>query len=110
MLAKYTRVLVHRDMAATIPATVFEHEVEVLKDMHGEDKITLDDEQPDLPPVEVDAAEEYDRLVAYYGQSEAGMSHAERVFGRSPKGLEAYAWRKPRKGKAADADPDNGGD
>ena len=111
MQAKHVRALVRRDMAETISTSVFEHELEVLRDIHGEANVSVVDALPDVAPVEIDAAEEFDRLVSYYGTSESGQPFAERVFGRGPRGLEAYAYRKPKPGKkgvAADTDPDNG--
>lgn len=113
MLAKHIRALVRRDMAETISISVFEHELEVLKDIHGEANISVVDPLPDVAPVEIDSGEEFDRLSQYYGTNESGQSYAERVFGRGARGLEAYAWRKPkagRKGAAADSGPDNAGD
>jgi len=100
MLAKHVTVLVRRDMAEIISTSVFEHEVELLKDMHGEGAIELVADGPDYPPVEIDSAEEFDRLKAFYGNDETGQMFAERVFGRSHKGLEAYAHKPAKKGKA----------
>lgn len=112
MQAKHIRALVRRDMAETISTSVFEHEIEVLKEIHGEANVSIADPLPDVAPVEIDSAEEFDRLMQCYGTSESGQPYAERVFGRGARGLEAYAYRKPKAGKraaVADADPDNAG-
>lgn len=101
MLAKHVQVLVRRDMAEVIPVTCFEHEVEVLRDVHGDGAIDVIDTLPDVKPVEIDSAEEMDRLTNTYGTNESGQPFAERVFGRSHRGLEAYAHKPARKGKAA---------
>ena len=102
MLAKHVTVLVRRDMAEAIPVAVFEHEVEILKDIHGEGNVDLiEDGVPDYPAVEIDSGEEMDRLMNTYGQGDSGQFYAERVYGRSHKGLEAFA-HKPSKTAAAD--------
>lgn len=111
MLAKYVTCNVRRDMTTIIPVACFEHEVELLKAIHGDSNIEIADLRADELPVELDATDEYDRLTNTYGLAENGQPHAERVFGRSARGLEAFAYRKPgsrkRKSDAADADPDN---
>ena len=103
MLAKHVTVLVRRDMAEAIPVQCYEHEVEVLKDVHGEDKIEVVNDLPDVPPVEIDAGEELNRLMNTYGANDAGQPFAERVFGRGVRGLEAYAHKPAKKGRAAAA-------
>lgn len=112
MLAKHVTVLVRRDMAEVIPVTVFEHEVEVLKDVHGEGAIDLIENQPDHPPVEIDTAEEFDRLKGRYGMNDAGQFFAERVFGVSARSLEAFAHKPAKKGgkSAADESAKKGGE
>lgn len=105
MLAKHVVCLVRRDMAEAIPTTVFEHEVEILKDIHGDANVEVVDALPDNAPVEIDAAEEMDRLTACYGMNDAGQPHAERVYGRSYKGLEATGYTKKGKKKAPAEDP-----
>jgi len=98
MLAKHVTILVRRDMAETIPHTVYEHEVEIFNDIHGESNI--EHVPSDWPAVEIDTAEEFDRIKGAYGVNESGELYAERVFGRSHKGLEAYAHKPAKKGKA----------
>lgn len=101
MLAKHITVIVRRDMAEAIPVAVFEHEVEILRDIHGEGNIELVEDGPDYPAVEIDSGEEMARLMNTYGMSDQGQNYAERVYGRSHKGLEAFA-HKPAKKAAAD--------
>lgn len=98
MLAKHVTILVRRDMAEVLATTVFEHEVEILKDIHGEGNIEAVADSADFAPVEIDTAEEMDRLMNTYGVTDNGQPYAERVFGRSHKGLEAFA-HKAKKGK-----------
>lgn len=101
MLAKHVTVLVRRDMAEVVPVAVFEHEVEILRDMHGDGNIELVESGPDYPAVEIDSGEEMDRLAGTYGANDQGQLYAERVYGRSAKGLEAYAHKPTKKSKAA---------
>ena len=106
MLAKHVTVLVRRDMAEAIPVAVFEHEVEILKDIHGEGNVDLiEDGVPDYPAVEIDSGEEMDRLMNTYGQGDSGQYYAERVYGRSHKGLEAFAHKPTKKAAAEKAKP-----
>lgn len=107
MLAKHVVAIVHRDMAEKIPATVFEHELEILKDIHGEGSVELAAEQPDTPAVEIDAEEEFGRLMQHYGTNDQGQHYVERVFGRTKRGLEAHAHR-PAKSARTRADAAEG--
>lgn len=97
MLAKHVKCHVRRDMAEIIPVTCFEHEVEILKDVHGEGAVEIIDSLPDVKPVDIDSSAEMDRLMNAYGMTESGQPHAERVFGRSARGLEAHAHRPAKK-------------
>lgn len=100
MLAKHVKVLVRRDMAEIIGATVFEHEVEILKDVHGDSNI---EELPDeFEPVEIDAGEEFDRLAMVYGRNDEGQLYVERCIGRGPKQLEALGVKKAGRPKKAE--------
>ena len=92
MLAKYIKVLIRRDMAETIGTAVFEHELEILKDIHGEGNVTEADEE--CPTVEIDAADEYERLANTYGANDQGQMYVERCIGRGPKQLEALGVKK----------------
>ena len=88
MLAKYVRVLIRRDMAETISTAVFEHELEILRDIHGEANV---EELPDeMPSAEIDAGEEFDRLASCYGTTDQGQLYVERCIGRGVKQLEAF--------------------
>lgn len=89
MLAKHVTVLVRRDMAEIIGTTVFEHEVEILRDIHGDSNVEETDKEHEA--IEIDAGEEYDRLVMVYGRNDEGQIYAERCIGRGPKQLEALA-------------------
>lgn len=105
MLAKHVKVHVRRDMAEIIPAVVFEHEVEILRDMHGDGNI--EEVESDYPAVEIDSAEEFDRLVNVYGRNDEGQLYAERCIGRGYKQLEALAYKDPAKrGRPAKDDAD----
>ena len=101
MLAKHVLVVVSRDMAEKLPATVFEHEVELLKDIHGDGSVDIVDRLEAADPIEVDADMEFDRLISYYGTNDNGQPYAERVFGRSSRGLEAHAFRPAKRGRKA---------
>lgn len=97
MLAKYVTVNVRRDMAEIIGATVFEHEVEILRDLHGDSNVSETDKEHEV--VEIDAAEEFDRLAMVYGRNDEGQLYVERCIGRGPKQLEALGVKKGRKAK-----------
>lgn len=94
MLAKYTNILIRRDMAETLSPTLFEHELEILRDIHGEGNISV--ASTDFPAVEIDAGEEYDRLRLVYGSNDSGQLYVERCIGRGPKQLEALAFKPAR--------------
>ena len=105
MLAKHVTVLVRRDMAEIIGATVFEHEVEIIRDLHGDSNIEETDKEHE--PVEIDAADEFDRLANYYGRNEEGQLYVERCIGRGVKQLEALAYKEPAKrGRPAKEEPE----
>lgn len=99
MLAKHTNVLVRRDMAEIINCQVFEHEVEILRDMHGD--ANIEEIGGDFAPVEIDASEEFDRLANVYGRNDEGQMYVERVIGRGPKQLEVLGYKKPGRKAAA---------
>ena len=97
MLAKHVNILVRRDMAEIIGTTCFEHEVEILRDIHGYGAI--EETESDYAPIEIDAGEEFDRLAMVYGRNDEGQMYVERVIGRGPKQLEALGYKKTRKAK-----------
>ena len=71
MLAKHVSVLVRRDMAEIIGTTCFEHEVEILRDIHGESAI--EEVESNFEPVEIDAGEA-ERMGAF---EESALSYAD---------------------------------
>lgn len=100
MFAKHVQVQVRRDMAEVINTTVFEHEVDILRDMHGDGNITVD-ETVEYPAIEIDSGEEFDRLMMVYGRNEDGQPYAERNIGRGPKQLEAMGVKTTKRGRPA---------
>lgn len=92
MLAKHVKALVRRDMAEVISTTVFEHELEILKDIHGDSNV--EEIESNFEPIEIDAGEEYDRLALVYGRNDEGQMYVERCIGRGPKQLEALGVKK----------------
>ena len=105
MKAKHVQVLIRRDMAETISTAVFEHEVEILRDIHGPGKIEQTDS--DYPEVEIDANEEYSRLASYYGANDSGQPYVERAIGIGPHKLAEFygedAEEAPKRGRKAKA-------
>lgn len=95
MQVKHVKVLIRRDMAEIISATVFEHEVEILRDIHGDSNVEQLDE--DFPVVDIEAGEEYDRLANVYGRNDEGQMYVERCIGRGPKQLEALGIKETAK-------------
>jgi len=100
MQARYVDVLLRRNMAETLALTVYEHEVEVLKDVHGDAAVEVVG-RADYPPVELDAADEYNRLKTRFGANDAGQAYVERVFGISARSLEDHAAKHARRGRRA---------
>ena len=103
MQAKHVQVLVRRDMAEVISTTVFEHEVEILRDIHGAGNVELVESY--YPTIEIDEGEEFDRLMTIYGKNDNGQPYVERVIGYSARHLaefkaEAEAPKRGRKTKA----------
>ena len=99
MLAQHKAVLVRRDMAEVIHTTVFDHELEILRDMHGEGNVEVLDTE--FEPIELDAGEEFDRLVNVYGRNDEGQIYAERCIGRGPKQLESLGVQTAKRGRQA---------
>ena len=89
MQAKHVQVLIRRDMAEILSTNVFEHEVEILRDIHGAGNIEVLDEV--FPSIEIDENEEFDRLNMVYGKNDSGQSYVERVIGYTPRQLASYA-------------------
>lgn len=104
MQAKHVKVLVRRDMAEIISTTVFEHEVDILRDIHGAGNIdVLEDE---FPSVEIEAEEEYGRLANCYGRNEAGQPYVERALGNTSDSLLEFYGDvvAPKRGRKAGAE------
>jgi hypothetical protein len=98
MLAKHVSVLVRRDMAEIIGTTCYEHEVEILRDIHGHSNV--EEVAGEFEPVEIDENEEFDRLANVYGRNDEGQMYVERVIGRSPKQLAELGVKVKRSRKA----------
>lgn len=62
----YQVVLLVRGEGSKVPLIVLPHEVEVLKNMHGEDHIQLTDAEPPIKESVFETADEYSRLEQYY--------------------------------------------
>ncbi len=76
----YQVVLLLRGEGSKTPLTVFPHEVEILKSIHGEENILSTD---DVPPVEFgtfETADEYNRLEEYYKGDGENTNPTRRVF------------------------------
>lgn len=89
MLIKTVRILCVRDSKTKISATVAEHELPILKLIHGEGNVI---EQPDIAtrPCEIEPEDEADRLSQKYGQ-EALFAAYGRLAGQSLKNALAAA-------------------
>ena len=89
MKAKRVHVVVERSLTEKVPVTVFEHEIPCIEAHHGEGSVTIPDNLPkDIldyqaigKVVEINPAEEWNRLIAAYGRHpEANISTCEYVF------------------------------
>lgn len=92
MKAKRVHAIVSRSITEKVPVTVFEHEIPCLEAHHGEGSVTIAKDYPkDLAGyqavgkvVEINPAEEWERLIAAYGRHpEANISVCEYVFQQS---------------------------
>lgn len=81
-------VLIRRSPMMSVPKVVGEHEVPVLKAVHGDGAIQV---EGDAGEYEVeDAASEYERLALVYGvHVDRKQSYVEIVYGRGPAQLAA---------------------
>lgn len=85
MKQPYLVAVIHKDAVEHLPVVVMPHEVRVLAAVHGEHKVTID-ENADLPggltEGEFEPEDEYARLEQHYGQHrENGMSFVSIAFG-----------------------------
>lgn len=62
----YLIVMLRRSENEKTPLTVFPHEIDVLKALHGEDSIIETDDNPPVKSSEFDTEEEYSRLQGMY--------------------------------------------
>lgn len=110
MKQPYVVAIIHKDAVEHLPVVVPPHEVAVIAAVHGEHKVTID-ENADLPngltEFEFDPEEEYARLEQRYGaHRENGMPFVSLAFGnrdgflRSMQALNEEASAKPRRQKA----------
>ena len=93
MQTKHVQVLIRRDMAEVISTAVYEHEVEILRDIHGAGNVELI--ESDYPTVEIDENEEYDRLMNTYGRNDNGQPYVERAIGYSARHLAEFSGEAP---------------
>ncbi len=119
ILPKRVFATVKRDMTDETPVTVFEHEIPILEEIHGEGAVTVIDEknydemQIVVPQLKepIDANAELSRLMSVYGaHAEIPMSNVEVVYGKNQlkrfalaagaKRAEAWLEKKAAKNKA----------
>lgn len=74
-----------RDPMMKIGKRVFEHEIPILEELHGADKIVVDENSGRDETIVTSAEAEYDRLTRIYG--EKGKQALIRVFGSNARGL-----------------------
>lgn len=83
MKIPYIIVVIARDMAEKIPVEVHPHEAPILEQVHEGKAVEITDTPPTQQPREVDPIEEYDRMIAKYGDHpKAGIPFVERIYGR----------------------------
>lgn len=62
----YVVALIVRGQGSKVPVTVFPHEIEVLKAMHGDDGVEITDAEPPVKEGSFETEDEYVRLQEYY--------------------------------------------
>lgn len=60
-------VVIEKDTMMKVPTTVYEHEVPVLIELHGEDKVQVHEQYEVYAPEDFVVADEYERMKAKYG-------------------------------------------
>lgn len=82
-------VVIEKDTMMKIPTTVYEHEVLVLTEIHGEDKVVVKEEYEVYAPEDFVVADEFERMKAKYGRRlQSGQPHpVERAWGKTAAGL-----------------------
>lgn len=94
-------VLICRTEVEKTPKTVFAHEVEVLRKIHGERRIELTDAKSPVGKVDVDLSEEYQRLLDEYSLAEGEDGHPViNLFGDVESFVDAV--KAPKRGKKAE--------
>lgn len=87
-----------RDAMTRLPASVPAHEVEIMKTVHGEDNVTVND--GDAGFTELDPANEGDRLVAKYGEDVVKRVLGENYKGAAARACSSHEVNAKSKGKA----------
>lgn len=93
-----TTVLVTRDAMTKLPTDVPAHEIDILKLIFGEDNVFVQKE--DVATVDLDEANEGDRLASKYGQEAVVAAFGANYRGAVSRALSSVEAAKP-KGKAA---------
>lgn len=78
-------VLIQRDPMQKIPKRVFEHEIELLNALHGEDSVEVQEGTERDQVVRITADDEYARLQTVYGKR--GAEALRLVYGGQPGAL-----------------------
>lgn len=89
---RYVMAYIKRDMTETLTKICFEHEFEILREIHGEGNVTYKlpeelprEERKHIPQlaVPISASDEYSRLELVYDRhAEKKMTNVEAVYGR----------------------------
>lgn len=86
-----TMLIIDRDMSEKLATVVYEHEVPIMQEVHGESKVIRYQVSADDSlsmdaiggPTEIDVREEYNRLGAKYGRhNEQNVLYVDMVYGR----------------------------
>lgn len=82
-------VLIERDAMTKIPSRVYEHEVALLQEIHGEDKVHEVERFEVYAPEDFTASDEYERLRAVYDRrlKPGQPSIVAAVWGKNPSAL-----------------------
>lgn len=82
-------VVVTKDPMMKTPVTVYEHEVLVLQEVHGEDAVEVKEEYEVYVPEGFTAADEYERMLAKYGfRLQRNQPHpVVAIWGKGPQAL-----------------------
>ena len=97
-------VLVCRSEIEKTPKIVYPHEIAVLKELHGDNKIELTDEKSPLGTQDVDTEVEFQRLLNEYQQAGDKPHPVIEVFGNYDGFVESLQGEKPRRGRPSKAE------